>query len=169
MPRKHKIFYALAGLHLLMVGLFASHMGEWGRDAPLLKAASKIGDYTGSNNIFSFFAPALSDQPYVVYAVKDTSGHEQLIDLKGSSPDFTNRINNVYGYLTLPEGRDVFAASLARFVSRQYPGADKIRVAMVVQQIPDMSSYRKGERCRWRFWFHRDFKTSNLQTAQHAP
>ena len=167
MPLKHKIYYALAALHLLMIAVFASHVAEWGNPhSPAIKAASMVGDYTGSNNIFSFFAPALSDQPYVVYALKDSSGHEQVVDLKGGSPDFANRINNVYGYLTLDEGRAVFSASLARFVARQYPSAANIRVAMVVQQIPGMNAYRKGERCRWRFWFHRDFKTADLQIAK---
>ena len=169
MPLKHKICYGLALLHLLMIALFASHVAEWGNGgSPALKIAGRIGDYTGSNNIFSFFAPALSDQPYVVYAIKDTSGREQMIDLKGSSPDFANRINNVYGYLTLPEGRSLFSASLARFVWHQYPAAEKIRVAMVVQQIPDMDRYRSGERCRWRFWFHRDFTTTDFKIAKHA-
>lgn len=169
MPLKHKIYYVLAAVHLLMVALFASHIAEWANPhAPALSVASKLGDYTGSNNIFSFFAPALSDQPYVVFAIKDSNGREQLVDLKGSSSDFANRINNVYGYLTLDEARPVFSASLARFVARQYPAAAKIRVAMVVQQIPDMNQYRNGERCRWRFWFHRDFATNDLKIAKRS-
>src|SRR6476646_1477307 len=139
MPLKHKLYFVLASLHLVMIALFASHFAEWGQaEHPVAKAASCVGDYTGSNNIFSFFAPGLSDQPYVVYATKDSSGKERVLDLKGNSPDFTNRINNIYGYLTLEEGRSVFSASLAQFVLQRYPSADKIRVAMVVQKIPTM-------------------------------
>ncbi|MEO8765523.1 MAG: hypothetical protein ABI416_14590 [Ginsengibacter sp.] len=159
MPLKHKLYFSLATLHLVLIGLFASHLGEWGRaEHPVMKAVSCLGDYTGSNNIFSFFAPGLSDQPYVVYATKDATGKERVLDLKGNSPDFTNRINNIYGYLTLEEGRSVFSASLAQFVLQRYPSADKIRVAMVVQKIPTMDEFRDGKRSQWHFWFHRDFE-----------
>lgn len=162
MPRLHKIYFALAGLHIVMVALFASHFAEWGkmnlRIGKPLDAVGIAGNYSGSNNIFSFFAPGLSDQPYVVYALKDTMQKERMVDLTGNSPDFSNRINNIYGYLTLPEARPVISASLAAFMLRRYPSSEKIRVAMVVQQIPDMKEYRSGERCQWRFWFHRDFQ-----------
>jgi hypothetical protein len=167
MPLKHKIYFLLASLHLVLIALFASHFGEWGNEKlPVIKAASCIGDYTGSNNIFSFFAPGLSDQPYVVYATKDTTGKEHVLDLKGSSPDFTNRINNIYGYLTLEEGRSVFSASLAQFVLQRYPSADKVRVALVVQKIPTMEEFRNGKRCQWHFWFHRDFEKNNALAAK---
>jgi hypothetical protein len=162
MPLKHKLYFLLASLHLVMIAVFASHFGEWGNaELPVIKAATCIGDYTGSNNIFSFFAPGLSDQPYVVYATKDSSGKEHTIDLKGNSPDFTNRINNIYGYLTLEEGRSIFSASLAQFVLQRYPSTDKVRVAMVVQKIPNMNEFRNGKRCQWHFWFHRDFEKNN--------
>ena len=167
MPVKHKILYSLAFVHILMVALFASHFAEWGKmNNPVAKVASTVGSYTRSNNIFSFFAPALSDQPYVVYAIKDTLNKEKVIDLTGKSLDFTNRVNNIYGYLTIPEARSIISASLGRFILDQYPSAEKIRVAMVVQQIPDMNEFRKGERCQWRFWFHRDFQRDSLQVAK---
>lgn len=165
MPLKHKLYFVLASLHLVMITLFAAHLGEWGKaENPVIKAVTGIGDYTGGNNIFSFFAPGLSDQPYVVYATKDSAGKERVLDLQGNSPDFTNRINNIYGYLTLEEGRSVFSASLAQFVLQRYPSANKIRVAMVVQKIPTMSEFRNGKRCQWHFWFHRDFEKNNVVT-----
>lgn len=159
MPLKHKLLYAIAALHLFMVTLYAAHFAEWSNNEnTFIKALSSVGDYTGSNNIFSFFAPGLSDQPYVVYATKDQEGKEKVIDLQGDSPDFTNRINNIYGYLTLEEARPVFAASLANFIFTQYPNAEKVRIAMVVQKIPTMKEFEEGKRCQWRFWFHRDFE-----------
>jgi hypothetical protein len=166
MPFRHKLYYAIAFLHLLMIGLYASHFAEWGGPTnKVTDVVGTVGNFTGSNNIFSFFAPALSDQPYVVYAVKDTLGKEHMIDLTGHSPDFTNRINNIYGYLTLPEARSIISASLAAFVIRRYPSADKVRVAMVVQQIPDMNEFKNGVRSHWRFWFHRDFKRDSITVA----
>ena len=163
----HKIYYGLAILHVIMISLFASHFAEWGNpERKVTKALTTAGTYTGSNNIFSFFAPALSDQPYVVYTIKDTLNKEHFIDLKGDSPDFSKRINNIYGWLTLPEARPVIAAGLARFVLNRYPSSDKIRIAMVVQQIPDMKEFRAGQRCTWRFWFNRDFQKDNLSTAK---
>lgn len=167
MPHKHKLYFFLASVHLIMIALFAAHLGEWQKAGlPVMKAVSCIGDYTGSNNIFSFFAPGLSDQPYVVYATKDTTGKEHTFDLQGSSPDFTNRINNIYGYLTLEEGRSIFSASLAQFILQLYPSADKVRVAMVVQKIPRMDEFRNGKRCQWHFWFHRDFEKNNPVVAK---
>ena len=167
MPVKHKILYATAFIHLLMIAAFASHYAEWGKmNHPVSKIAATVGTYTGSNNIFSFFAPALSDQPYVVYAIQDTLKKERVIDLTGKSLDFTKRVNNIYGYLTIEEARPIISASLGRFILQQYPSAEKIRVAMVVQQIPDMAEFRSGKRCQWRFWFHRDFQRDSLQIAK---
>ena len=88
-------------------------------------------------------------------------GRNITIDLKGKSPDFTNRINNIYGYLTLEEGRSIFSASLAQFVLQRYPSADKVRVAMVVQKIPNMNEFRNGKRCQWHFWIQSDFEKNN--------
>ncbi|HRH48377.1 MAG TPA: hypothetical protein PLP23_06485 [Panacibacter sp.] len=167
MPLKHKIYFGLAALHLVMIALFSTHFADWSnRDNSAVKALSVAGNYTGSNNIFSFFAPGLSDQPYVVYTVKYKNGTEKFIDLKGTSPDFTNRINNIYGYLTLPEARSVLSASLAQSLLQHYPDAEKIRVAMVIQQIPDMDAFRNGERNHWEFWFHRDFGVDTTLLTQ---
>lgn len=167
MPLKHKIYFVLAFVHLLMIALYSTHFADWGsRNNIAAKTLATVGSYTGSNNIFSFFAPGLSDQPYVIYAVKFKSGTEKFIDLKGSSPDFTNRVNNIYGYLTLPEAREVLSASLAQSMLQRYPDAEKIRVAMVVQQIPGLEDYRKGARCKWRFWFQNDFGVNTNTTSQ---
>ena len=160
MSLKHKLYFVLAAAHLLMVCLYATHFADWGNiKNPGLKTLSTVGRYTGSNNIFSFFAPGLSDQPYVVYTVKLKNGKESIIDLTGKSPDFTNRVNNIYGYLILPESRPILSASLAQCMLQHYPDASKIRVAMVVQQIPGMEEYRNGDRSHWRFWFQQDFGT----------
>ena len=151
-----------------MVALFTCHFVSWGGpDNAIVKTAGAIGNYTGSNNIFSFFAPGLSDQPYVVYAVKDTMGKEHVIDLKGNSPDFANRVNNIYSYLTLPDARLILSACLAQTVLNRYPAAQQIRVAMVVQQIPNMDEFRAGERSKWNFWFYRDFQKNAPSTKNH--
>lgn len=158
MPLKHKLWYAAAFLHLLMTALFAGHFVEWGYiQKPPVAFLSTLGNYTGSNNIFSFFAPGLSNQPYVVYVAKDAQGHEKKIDFTGNSPDFLNRITNIYGYLTIPEARSVLSASLAQAILQKNPEAKQIRVVMLVQYIPEMEEYRSGKRSTWRFWFQRDF------------
>ncbi len=158
MPLKHKIYYGFAIFHLIMVALFAAHAADWGSNNKIVKILGNVGNFAGSNNIFSFFAPGLSDQPFVVYDLKDTTGKNHVIDLKGSSREVSNRINNIYGYLTIKEGRLIISASLAKFMLHQYPSAEKVRVAMVVQKIPSMSEFSKGERSKWHFWFHRDFE-----------
>jgi len=161
MPLKHKLCYILAGLHLIMVAMYAAHFGAVGKDGnQVLDAAAKFGKMTGSNNIFSFFAPGISDQPYVVYATKEAAGKEHIIDLTGRSFDFTNRLNNIYGYLTLPEARSILSASLAQTVLNLHPTAKEIRVAMVVQKIPTMDEYLQGERVKWKFWFQKDFRNT---------
>lgn len=163
MPLRHKIYYALAGLHLLMIMLFATHYSNWGQSESLLhKGITTLGYYSGSNNVFSFFAPGLSDQPYVIYTVRNKDGREFNVDFSGGSPDFRNRLNNIYGYLAFPESRQVFSASLANVVSLRYPQSSMIRVAMVVQQIPSMAEYRSGIRRSWHYWFHNDFKKDSL-------
>lgn len=158
MPFKHKIYFLLAAVHVVMIILFASHFTAWANmDHPVPKALSVVGNYTNSNNVFSFFAPGLSDQPYVVYMVQDKKGKERMIDLQGRSPEFINRVNNIYGYLTLNEARTVISASLAQAILRRYPESEKIRVSMVIQQIPDMPAHRSGDRSQWQFWFYRDY------------
>jgi hypothetical protein len=162
-PILHKVYFLLGGCHLAMVILFAVHFGETEAvQTGIGKTISTVGYYTGSNNIFSFFAPGLSDQPYVVYTVAFSDGKERVVDLTGNSIDFANRVNNVYGYLTMTEGREIFSACLAQSMLKDYPDAEKIRVAMVIQQIPDMESYCRGERSKWKFWFHYDFENRNV-------
>jgi hypothetical protein len=164
MPIKHKLYYCLAGLHLAMIVLFATHFAAWGPlESKTFKAVITIGNYTGSNNIFSFFAPGLSNQPYVIYTLQDTIGKEKLVDFTGRSPDFTNRINDIYGYLTIEESRSVLSVCLAQAVMKQYPNAKKIRVSMVVQYIPSMQEYRHGKRSTWHFWFSSDYERRPLK------
>lgn len=166
MPLKHKIYFGLAAIHLVMIALFSTHFADWGNmNNSATKTLATVGRYTGSNNIFSFFAPGLSDQPYVVYNVKFKDSSEKYIDLTGKSPDFTNRINNIYGYLTIPEARAVLSASLAQNIKERYPDAAKIRVAMVVQQIPDMTEYSNGKRSHWKFWFQNDFSVDSTANS----
>lgn len=167
MPLKHKLYFVLAAMHLFMIALYATHFADWGNtDNTAAKTLATVGSYTGSNNIFSFFAPGLSDQPYVVYTVKFNDSTEKFIDLKGSSPDFTNRVNNIYGYLTLPEARQVLSASLAQSILQRFQDASKIRVAMVVQQIPGIEAYKNGERSHWKFWFQNDFGVNTEATSK---
>lgn len=159
MSRKHKLYYLFAGLHLLMVALYAAHMAEWGpANSRAFNAISTVGNFTGSNNIFSFFAPGLSNQPYVIYTLKDSSGKEKLVDLTGTSPDFSNRITDIYGFLTIEESRSLLSMCLAQTVLNQYPRAKTVRVSMIVQYIPTMKDYRSGKRSTWRFWFNSDYE-----------
>ena len=66
-----------------MTALFAAHFVEWGYiKKPPVAFLSTLGNYTGSNNIFSFFAPGLSNQPYVVYVEKDVQGDEKRLILR---------------------------------------------------------------------------------------
>jgi len=159
MPLKHKLYYCLAAFHLAMIILYAAHFAAWGPlHSRAFNAVSIAGNYTGSNNIFSFFAPGLSNQPYVVYTLKDPNGKENIIDFTGRSADFANRINDIYGYLTIEESRPVLSICLAHAVMKQYPDAKKIRVSMVVQFIPSMQEYRQGKRSTWHFWFNSDYE-----------
>jgi hypothetical protein len=159
MPLKHKIIYFVAFLHLLMVILFAAHFAAWGPiESKTFKAISTTGNYTGSNNIFSFFAADLANQPYVIYTVKDINGKEKMIDFTGKSLDFTNRINDIYGYMTVEESRSILAACLAKAIFEKYPTSQKVKVSMVVQYIPFMNEYRNNKRNTWHFWFSRDFE-----------
>ena len=167
MPLKHKLLYCLAFLHLFMVTLFSGHFAAWGPlQSRAFKAFATIGHYSGSNNIFSFFAAELSNQPYVIYTVKDADGKEKMIDFTGRSPDFANRINDIYGYLTVEESRPVLSACLAKAMLRQYPDAQKIRVSMVVQYIPSMREYRNNKRSVWHFWFSKDFQRDTAVSVQ---
>lgn len=164
MPLKHKIIFVLAAIHVIMIIIYAAHFAERVHIAkPVDKTLEVVGNYTGSNNIFSFFAPGLSNQPYVIYTIKDNKGDEKIVDFTGNSFDFTNRLNDIYGYLTIPESRPVLSASLAQAMLQKYPDARKIRIAMVVQYIPSMEEYVNGQRCKWRFWFNRDFQRDSTQ------
>jgi hypothetical protein len=153
-----KIVYLIAFVHLCITILFAAHFAAWcPRNYKIVNALETVGNYTGSNNIFSFFAPELSNQPYVIYTIQDDKGKEKVIDFTSKSPDFTNRINDIYGYLTIKESRTILSACLAQSVLKKYPEAKKIKVTMVVQYIPTMQAFTKGARSQWRFWFNTDF------------
>ncbi len=150
--------YLLAGVHLLMVALYAGHFIEW---SPLpgkaTTALTTIGDYTGSSNIYSFFAPGLSNQPYVVYVLRSPDGKEKKYDFAAGNAEFANRLNNIYGYYAIPESRDIIAPCLARTLLNQQRDFDAVKVVMVIQYIPNLKEYAAGERTQWHFWFEKVF------------
>ncbi len=151
-----KLRYVLAAAHLLLVALYAAHFVEW---SPLPKKVTPVltalGDYTGSSNIFSFFAPGLSNQPYVVYVLRSADGKEKKYDFTNGNAEFSNRLNNVYGYYAIPESRDIIAPCLARTILQRLPGFDAVKVVTVIQYIPTIKEYGNGERTKWYFWFEK--------------
>ncbi len=141
MTIKLKIASILAGLHLVLAILFIAHFGDWGLKNNISNYLFYLGEFTGSSNIYSFFAPQVGDQISVLYTLVDSSGKEKPWMLQGETPEVNTRIATVYNFVRLPEGEELFCRSFGNNALRMNPDANKVRVLIIQQTMPTLKAY----------------------------
>jgi hypothetical protein len=152
---KRICWISLAAVHLLIAGLHAAHMKEWYSGKNWLGA---YADFTGTGNIFSFFAPHIGNEIAVVYTIADGKSHQQVTRLEGANTECNRRIQTVYNFFSIDEAQSLLAKSCASYIMRQYPEGEMVRVTVISKQIPDMYSFRQGAIPKWEPFLVKNYK-----------
>lgn len=150
----------LAGFHLTIAALHAAHLEEWTDQKPwLLKQLTAYGDFTGSGNIFSFFAPNIGNEIAVVYTLGD-GRHQEVTRLEGANTECNRRIQTIYNFFSIEEAQPLLAKSCAAYMLRQYPSSNVVRVTVIDKKIPEMAAFRAGSQPKWAPFLVKDFRVT---------
>jgi hypothetical protein len=154
---KHICWISIALFHLVVVAMHAAHMKEWNRHPAWL---SGYGDFTGSGNIFSFFAPAIGNEIAVLYTVADGRS-QKVIRLEGQNTEANRRIQTIYNFFSIEEAQPLLARSCAAYVLRGCKDGTMVRVTVVSKQVPVMKAYREGVVPKWAPFLVKDYRKNS--------
>ena len=93
----------------------------------------------------------------MIYTVVDTLGQEKVQRLRGKNSEITNRINTFYNVLYMEEARDIFCLDIAEWVFQEHPNAVKVRVQVIKETMPSLTTYQEGQRAKWECLFFKDY------------
>ncbi|MBW8688192.1 hypothetical protein [Chitinophaga rhizophila] len=157
---KHRFWLFIATFHLTVAALHAAHLEEWFDEKPwLLKQLTAYGDFTGTGNIFSFFAPHVGNEIAVVYTLADGK-HQEVTRLEGPNTESNRRIQTIYNFFSIEEAQPLLAKSCAAYMLRQHPTSNMVRVTVIDKKIPDMAAFRAGSQPRWEPFLVKDFRVT---------
>lgn len=145
-----KILAFCAFLHLLLATLSAAHLNEWGLvGRQVTDPLHYWGEFTGSSNIYSFFAPLVGEQVSVLYTLVDSTGCQKPWMLEGSTHETHTRVTTMYNFLNMPEGGYAFCGSFGNSALRLNPDAVFARVTVIRQTMPNLTMARDSGATPW--------------------
>ncbi|TWV94314.1 hypothetical protein [Chitinophaga pinensis] len=157
---KQTFWLFAACFHLSVVALHAAHLEEWtSHKSWLLKKITAYGDFTGSGNIFSFFAPHIGNEIAVVYTLGDGS-HQEVTRLEGPNTECNRRIQTIYNFFGIEEAQSLLAKSCAAYMLRQHPNSNLVRVTVIDKRVPAMAAFRAGSQPKWEPFLVKDFRVT---------
>lgn len=144
MTLRLKLFTACAAVHLFLCALSAAHFNEWGLfNRQTTDPLYYWGEFTGSSNIYSFFAPFVGEQISVLYTLADTTGRQRPWMLEGNTREATTRFTTVYNFLNMPESQRILCSSFGNNALRLCPDASMVRLTVIQQTMPDLQTARQ--------------------------
>lgn len=161
MTTRLKIFSFAAGLHLLLAALSAAHFAEWGFvSRKVSDPLHQWGEFTGSSNIYSFFAPFVGEQVSVLYTLADSNLlHQHTWMLEGRTHESHTRVTTMYNFLGMEEASEAFCRSFGNNALRLHPEATFARVSVIRQTMPKLEIARlTGAVPRWEPLFSHDYQ-----------
>lgn len=151
MSRTHAALTGAACLHLALVICGAARVVPIPTWLPLGRAVETYREYTGANNGYGFYAPAVASEWATAFEVCE-GAPARCSEAREEVP---NRevgllIATIDGMYMEDETRDLVAASWACLQFGRHPRAALVIVKPRVFDIPTMAEYRRGERPQWR-------------------
>jgi hypothetical protein len=141
MPLKLKIFTCLAAIHLLLSLSSVLHLNQSVLPDRLGKLLYSWGEFTGSSNIYSFFAPFVGEQVSVLYTLADSMGVQKTWMLEGANHEVDTRIATIYNFVRMKDGEDLFCKSFGNTALRLNPQAQLVRVCIIEQSMPSLRMF----------------------------
>lgn len=150
LTRRKKVFYALAGAHLLVL---ASGMTGWRKHAPrpLRLGVNGYEAVTGAGGGFGFFSPNVGHQLVVSFEVQGRDGATRTVAMEDFLPrEVAIRVGNMvrlfaYSY-EKEKYRRSLAASFSANIFERYPEASQVKLLAYAYQFPGVAQYRDGQR-----------------------
>ena len=149
MPRTHAAMLIAACLHLALVICGAARIRVLSQETVAGHALATYRAYTGSDNGYGFFAPAVASEWRGLFEVCRADGRCEEAELPYGNPETAVLLSSIHGMLAY-DARDVLAASLAATQVARVPDARTIVVKVQVYAVPTMAQTRAGQRARWR-------------------
>jgi hypothetical protein len=158
MSIKLKIFAGVAALHLLLSLCSVLHLNQGVLPDRLGKLLYTWGEFTGSSNIYSFFAPFVGEQVSVLYTLVDSSGVQKTWMLEGANHEADTRISTIYNFVRMKDGEDLFCKSFGNTALRLNPQAQLVGVSIIEQSMPSLLNFHDSTQVpRWQHILKRDY------------
>jgi hypothetical protein len=141
--RAHALWVAAAAVHLALVICGAAKI-ELPETSLPGRAVAAYRAYSGSNNGFGFYAPAVASELRATYRICREGKCAAAPRPPAMNREAALLLTSVYGV------RDVLAASLAAAQFQRAPDAGVIVVRAEAFFVPTMEEYRDGKRPEWR-------------------
>lgn len=147
--RRHAAISMAACLHLALVLCGAAKVRLVSSENLAGRMLATYRAYSGSDNAYGFFAPAVASEWRGHFTVCRDDRHCTEADLPRGNAESAVLLSSLHGMLAY-EGRDVLAASLAAAQFARAPEAKVIVVQAQVFVVPTMVEFRAGKRPGWR-------------------
>ncbi len=145
----------IAGLYLIMVLCGALHVPLVPKIPWVGGAVRAIRYYSGTDNSYGFFAPAVSDEMALDFQYSNGKREwTQSLDqcFTGESRQRAGSCVDIFAHIDDEEVQHRTLESWARWALSREPGADKVRVCVKHRVMPTMRDYQDGERPEWQEW-----------------
>jgi hypothetical protein len=168
MTVRHRIYTALAGIHLMLVVCGALGWNILPQESVPGRALQAVRGYTGSDTGFGFFAPGVPGQIRAKFYMRDANGKEWSDFLDSNmTREAKLRAGSGVGLADeIEEGKfkTDFAKSWAATMFGRYPTAKTVFVEMEYYDPPSMEEYRNGKRPEWKAFWGNEYKRNEKGT-----
>jgi hypothetical protein len=147
--RRHAAAVAVACLHLAIVLCGALRVSPVPENSAVGSALETYGAYTGANNAYGFFAPAVASEWRATFSI--------CVDEQNCIPVAEEEVNReasllfvtIDGLFAYEEVRDLVAASWAAAQFARFPHAKLVIVKAGAFVVPTMAQARAGRKPHW--------------------
>ncbi len=138
-------FLGLAA-HLSLVAVSALHRTPWANRALLDPVLSRYANWSGADNAYTFFAPAVPDQVVADVVLRDGEGHAELLHLGRHGSELDHRIASLLFWFTRAAPVDFHSRTIAAFALNEHPRAITARVELLAYRVPALRAAADGAR-----------------------
>ena len=121
-----------------------------GNEGPVPQCIATYGAYSGSNNGYGFFAPAVASRWQARFSLYDEQGNGWIEESwEPGNRELSLRHAAILGMFAHANFREELAASWAARMFARHPDARMINVHVQMYRVPPMSDFTTGDRPEW--------------------
>lgn len=148
---RHAILVVLAASHLGLVICGAARVQPIARPARLALGVETYRAWTGANNAYGFYAPAVASEWRTQFEICRTVTKRCFrADEERPTREAVLLLSTIDGMFVDADLRELLAASWAAAQLARFPTADVVLVKSQMYVLPTMNNHRQGQRPQWR-------------------